>query len=222
MFTRTRLRTIGSDGYSTLLLSNLVLFATGGILLWPMLYRVVREAASISCTPRSQGCRLVLGHVLRQGKPSAQFRARLDRARLLADLAPEARVLVLGGRTASSGPSEAQAGRDYLLSQGVSPERVLIEDSSRHTLENLQNAKPLILGDAPPVLISNRFHLARCRIFAAALGLEVELCAAEPAVPTGPAQWLRMLVEAYLLHWYYVGRQWSRWTSNERSLARIS
>lgn len=217
MLTRVRLGTVG---YATLLLSNLVLLASGGLLLLALFWRVIRTARTASATPRSSGPRLVLGHVLQHGRPSLLFIQRLRRAIALQRLAPHSPILLLGGRTSAGAPSEAEAGRDYLLEAGVPAARLVIEDGSRHTLENLQQARRLIPPEPRPVLISNRFHLHRCGVSARALGLDVELCAAEPE--GHPAQWLRMLMEAYLLHWFHVGRCWSRLTGNRRALARIS
>jgi uncharacterized SAM-binding protein YcdF (DUF218 family) len=219
MLSRIRLATIGRDGLVAFLLSNLVLALTGGGLLAVMLYRVLRTARQASSQCTSSGCRLVLGHMLSQGRPSARFIARLERALSLAPIAP---VLVLGGQTAAAGPSEAAAGREYLLARGLAPALLRIEDSSRHTLENLQLARPLIVGADLPVLITCRFHLARSRAMAKDVGLEVQLCAAESALVLSPQEVVRLLCEAYLLHWYYVGRSWSRLTRNQRALARIS
>ena len=57
-----------------------------------------------------------------------------------------------------------------------------LESESRDTLQNLRNAR-VMLGEgmrSRVTLLSSRYHLARCALFARQLGYDWELCAAEP------------------------------------------
>jgi hypothetical protein len=74
----------------------------------------------------------------------------------------------------------------------------------------------------PLALITSRYHLARTEALARGLRLQPALCAAEDHWRDGLVPALRLLREGYLLHWYRVGKAWSEWTGNSRSLAKIS
>lgn len=167
---------------------------------------------------------LVLGRALVDDRPSEVFAARLAHGAALwrRGLAP--RILVTGGLTGRATRSEAEAGRELLLSAGVPPEDVLCEDRSRYTLENLVNAREIVWrgGWRRLLLVSDPLHQARARAFAAGLGLEVWSSPAPDAAPTRVRWWLRALREACLLHWYHSGVLFSRLIRNERYLSRVT
>ena len=132
-------------------------------------------------------------------------------------------ILLLGGVTGNNRSSEAEMGLRYLLDKGINPDRLLLEDRSRHPLENLRNARAFIASHPGSVaILSNRFHLARCSALASGLGMEHELCAAEEELRLSLPLAGRLLLEAFYLHWYETGKRWSRWTRDRRSLERIS
>jgi uncharacterized SAM-binding protein YcdF (DUF218 family) len=215
---------IGGDGFVALALSQLVSLATAGLgLLW-LSVKVVRTArlAVPAASPADQV--LVLGFRLCEGAVDPEYEARLERAaQLLADR-PRRRLLILGGVTGTTSESEAAAGRRYLLGRGVPPERIAVEERSRHTLENLNHARSVLGGDrsAPFLLVTSRYHLERSLVMARGLGLKPLPCPAEERLEVSPGFVLRVLREAFFLHWYYVGRTWSRLSGNRGSLRRIS
>jgi uncharacterized SAM-binding protein YcdF (DUF218 family) len=223
-FRRWRLKTVGLDGWAMFLLSNLILFASAGMTLLPLCRTVYRTSRDAPCGTQSPGWGIVPGMKLRRGAMRQDYAARLDRALQLLASHPGRRVLVLGGRTSSADQSEAEAGRDYLLARGIVPERIILEDRSLHTLENLRQARELLrqAGAAQALLISNRYHLARAGAIAQGLGMAITLCAAEPRLTLNLRTLSRMLQEAYLLHWYYTGKTWSHWTRNRKLIHRIS
>jgi hypothetical protein len=110
------------------------------------------------------------------------------------------------------------------MSAGVPAGRILVEDRSAHTLENLRHARSMLAQRSrqPLALITSRYHLARSAAMARGLRLRPALCAAEDCWRDGLLPSVRLLREGYLLHWYHVGRTWSHWTGNRRSLAKIS
>lgn len=220
-----RLRpTVGADGLVTLALSTLVILASAGITLaWVL--REVREAARAAPPlPASADTALVLGFRLHRQAVSPEFAGRLLRADSLYQRGHIRRILVLGGRTDRAGPlSEAEQGRHFLIGRGLPAKAVLVEEDSVHTLENLRNARAKLGGSsAPVILITSRYHLARSLAMAEGFGLKPVPCPAEDRLTHTPGTLLRLVREAFFLHWYRVGRTWSRWTGNSRSLARIS
>ncbi|WP_017940630.1 MULTISPECIES: YdcF family protein [unclassified Thioalkalivibrio] len=220
--TRVGLRRIGPDGLATFALSNLLILATGG-LSWLLLWtHALRWSRRLRCPGRGR-CILVLGQQLEAGVPGPGYRLRLLRAARLARRNPEARILVLGGQTSPEGPTEAAAGAAFLRRRGIASERIQTEDASRHTLENLRNARDLLArephDDEPLVLITSRFHLARSAAMARGMGLHVCPCPAELGSRVSAA---RLAREAWMLHWYHVGRGFARLIRHRGMLERIS
>lgn len=156
---------------------------------------------------------LVLGTALDGTRPGPAFAARLDRARTLAEADLALRIAVLGGGM----PSEAEAGAAWLVAAGIAPGRILTETRSRHTLENLREFRDAVPEASAILLVTSRSHLARAVAMAEGFGLAVR-----PVAADDPVLLRRLPVEAFLLHWYLVGRAFARVTRNRRMLARIA
>lgn len=218
-----RQRDVGWDGAAMLLLSNLVLVATAGLSgLW-LLYRVWRIARVTPTAGVEGDWIVVLGARLIRDRVAPGYARRLRRAAALHRDDPRRRILLVGGPTGGS-RSEAECGRDFLRELGVPAASVFVEDQSLNTLDNLRHARQLRaeLRERAFVLVTSRFHLARSGALARGLALRPVLCAAEDRLHHDPAMVWRLAREAYYLHWYAVGKAWTRWTGNRRNLARIS
>jgi len=211
---------IGRDGAAMLALSVAIMVGSLGLTPFAVLLHVCRVARGTPTRAEETPDRiLVLGKRLSGGAVSAEYCARLDRAAALHRRAPGSCIVVLGGHT-GPGPSEAAAGRDYLVSRGIAHGAILIEERSRHTLENLHHYRADHgLPGGRTVLVTSRYHLARSTLTASGLGLVHSLCAAEDRwVP--PAR--LVLWEALLVHWYLAGSHFARLTRNRRMADRIS
>lgn len=220
---RVGLGRIGPDGLATFALSNLIILATGG-LSWLVLWLYTVHWSRRRRCPGRGDCILVLGQQLESGAPGPGYRLRLLRAVRLARRNPDARILVLGGQTSPGAPSEAAAGAAFLQHHGIAATRIRTEDASRHTLENLRNARDLLTataeaGDAPLVLVTSRFHLARAVAIARGMGLRVCPCPAEPGSTVSAA---RLARECWMLHWYHTGRTLARLIRHRGMLERIT
>lgn len=168
---------------------------------------------------------LVLGRRLEGDQVTAVFEARLAHAADLwrQGLAP--RIFVAGGTTGQARRSEAEAGRDWLLAQGLPPAAILLEDRSQHTLENLFNVRAHLRAEGwrTLLLVSDPLHLARAGATARGLELEVRCSPAPSGAPEGKVQaWRRALSEAFLLHWYHTGMAYSRLIRSRRQLERVT
>ena len=214
---------IGVDGLVTLMLSNVVILVTVGASLGLSLLYVIRTARNASSVSPSESVLVVLGMRMDKGKISEDYALRLKRAAKIYAKDKKRHVLAVGGVTDASMISEASRGREYLFSCGVNPEHVLIEDMSRHTLENLRNVRNLLQskGLGHFTIITNRYHLARSLVIAEGLGLKPSLCAAEDDFRLGLIMLPRLLLEAYYVHWYKTGSIWSQLINNKKSLERI-
>ncbi|BCT92119.1 hypothetical protein LYSHEL_11430 [Lysobacter helvus] len=185
---------------------------------------VLRVARRAPCTPERGECVLLFGKHAPRGRIDADFDARLERAAALWRERPPADFILLGGG-APDEPTEAEVARSALLARGVSDAASLrMEAESRDTLQNLRNARSLLPnnGARRVTLLSNRYHLARCALFARQLGYDWELCAAEPRLPMGPSTLWRIAAEAYFVCWTDLGTRWARLIGSQRMLARVT
>jgi uncharacterized SAM-binding protein YcdF (DUF218 family) len=202
------------DALHALLVALAVLLATAGLAYVAYLvfaWRTARRAGT-----GAGATLLVFGKHCREGRPDADFRARLQRAHALAMAGAVTQVLLLGG---GDEPTEAAVAARELrvmgLPVGVEP---VLEDESRDTLENLRHAKLLLGEDGGRAwLLSNRYHLARCGLLADCVGLAHELCAAEDVWQFTP----KLFTEAALLMWIDIGRRWARLIRSRRMLAKL-
>jgi uncharacterized SAM-binding protein YcdF (DUF218 family) len=210
---------IGLDGAAMLLLANVIIIATGGLALVFWFGKVYRVARSAPSSTSHGGCRVVLGERLRGGIPSDKFEGRLARALALGG---PGRILIAGGPPGAV-LSEARVGRDWLIAHGATPEDVEVEESSQNTLENLTQVRRIFGSDGGDgiVIISSRYHLARCQAIATGLGLTHKICASEDNLGFDLYNIKRMLIEAYFMNWYFVGKTWATLTDNRKMLGRI-
>lgn len=185
---------------------------------------VWRVAKRAPCEAVSGECVLLFGKNAPQGRIDRDFAARLDRAvSLWQQTRPGSLVLLGGGKPGER--SEAEIARDGLHARGFARDfPVQIESQSRDTLQNLRNARLLLGAGARTrvTLLSNRYHLARCALFARQLGFDWELCAAEPELRLGPRTLWRLAGEAAYLCWADLGTRWARLIRHRRMLERVT
>ncbi len=219
----------GPDGMVMLVLSCVVMIATAGVSFLCALVTTTRMALASSNTGQRFSMILALGKRLGKDGISHDFRRRLDRSISLYSESENATIIVIGGKRDGDRITEAQAGRDYLLNKGVPPASVILEDRSRHTLENLRETRDILEkmtstgsdSTYPVALVSNRYHLARCGMIARGLGIRHVLCPAEDSLPSDVSTVLNLVVEAFFVHWYKVGDLFSTLTNNQKMLGRI-
>lgn len=114
---------------------------------------------------------VVLGAQVRPSGPAAVLRLRLDRAFAYLSENPETLCIVSGGKGQNEPCSEAEAMRDYLLRRGISAERILLEDQSKNTRENIANSARLLNPERDRVgILSSDFHVYRGKAIAKKAG----------------------------------------------------
>ncbi|MBR4762903.1 MAG: YdcF family protein [Lachnospiraceae bacterium] len=143
-------------------LAGILLAAEGiGILLVIVLGLTILSAA---CTPEPENMEyyLVLGAWVNGRQPSRALRKRLDKALSCAEKDPDARLILSGGQGDDEEISEAVCMRNYLTAAGVEEDRLILEDRSTSTRENLLFSNKLTgCGGARCGIISNDFHICR-------------------------------------------------------------
>ncbi len=115
---------------------------------------------------------LVLGARVEDGVPGRTFARRLDAAHAYLVANPRTRCVVCGGQGSDETVSEARAGTDYLLARGIDGGRVLLEDKSRSTTQNLGNAAEFVEAKGETVgVVTSNYHVARSLAIARKAGM---------------------------------------------------
>lgn len=105
---------------------------------------------------------IVLGAQMKESGPSDVLRRRLDKALEYLRENPDTVAVVSGGQGSNEPVSEARGMRDYLVARGIAEERILMEEASTSTWENLDYSARLIDKDEDNVVIvTNNFHVFR-------------------------------------------------------------
>lgn len=135
---------------------------------------------------------IVLGAHVRSTGPSRALALRLDKAYEYALEQPEAVIIVSGGQGSNEPCTESSAMKQYLMEKGIEEARILEEDNSANTRENLLFSKEMIPDDASVGIISNSFHICRALHLARTLGYEdVSGIPAKSDLATQPTNLLR-------------------------------
>lgn len=198
---------------------------SAGLVYLGYLVHVVRTARRAPTVPAHGDCLLVFGKHAPEGVPDADFLARVRRAAEIWRMRQPRLIVLLGGGPPGA-PTEAAVARAALFAEGVAADApLLLEETSRDTLQNLRHARDLLAASAHRgrvTLISNRYHLARCALFARQLGFDWELCAADPVLRWTPLLLWRLIGEAGYVCWIDLGTRWARLIGHRRMLERVT
>jgi uncharacterized SAM-binding protein YcdF (DUF218 family) len=153
---------------------------------------------------------IVLGAGLRpDGGVPPLLASRLDRGReVWAALDREASassfppmLIVSGGKGSDELRSEASAMASYLVERGFPADRLLLEDQSRTTVENLVLSKA-IMDELRPgteaTVVTSDFHAFRAALLARQLGLRAQVTGARVAAYYRPSAALREFAAVFL------------------------
>ena len=225
LFRRGPFRYLGDgDVWQSLVVTALACAVTAGVLYLVYLARVALIALRAQCQSEPGALLLVFGRKLEaDGTPEHDYVARLQRALDILVRQPSQKLMLLGGASGAQ-VSEAAAGLRWLRAHGL-PAMVeaTLEQASTDSLENLRHARALLGTPLPRViLVSSRYHLARCLALARALGFPARPCAAEPRLRWSTRIAQRIALEAGYLMWLQTGTAWARLTGNQRMLARVT
>ena len=104
----------------------------------------------------------VLGASVYADGPSPALTRRVNAVMNCLDQHPDAVIIASGGQGKDEPISEAQCIRDELVKRGVDPKRIVMEDKSSNTQENLAFSKALIdRPDAAVGIVTNNYHIWR-------------------------------------------------------------
>ena len=118
---------------------------------------------------------IVLGCQVRGETPSIMLENRLDTALETLNEYPDTVCVVSGGKGKGEDISEAEAMRRYLTENGIPESRIINEDKSKNTRENISFSKEILdeRGIDRAIIVTNDFHQYRADIYARRNGLTI-------------------------------------------------
>ena len=114
---------------------------------------------------------LILGAQVRGRVPSRSLKKRLECGLSLSRKMPDAVLILSGGKGPGEEITEAQCMKNYLLTNGVEETRIVLEENSTTTKENLSFSDALTgCGSLRTGIVTNDFHVARAMVLAEKAG----------------------------------------------------
>lgn len=119
---------------------------------------------------------VVLGAAQFDGEPSPVLRTRLDHAYDLYQQGVAPTIITVGGNQPGDRFTEAEAGRNYLVSKGVPAADIVAVPEGNDTIASLQAVAEQMagLGARSATLVSDPTHMARSLAIADRLGIQAE------------------------------------------------
>lgn len=144
--------------------------------------------------PQQESTVIVLGCRVYGERASIMLTERLEAACAYLQQHPESRCILSGGQGEGENISEAECMYRYLTAAGIDPARLIREDRSTSTRENLLFSKELLAPEEDSVIIiTNEFHQYRAAKVARELGLSVSAVNGRSALWLFPAYYVREL-----------------------------
>jgi len=143
---------------------------------------------------------VILGAGLNGDVPSLTLSQRLKASIELLDILPEdTKIVVSGGQGPGETITEAEAMKRYLVEQGISADRIIKEEKSTSTEENLVFSRKLIreIGSKENIkitIVTSNFHMFRSKALAKKAGFEDVQCWSAPI--------LSLLIPTYYVREY--------------------
>ncbi len=137
---------------------------------------------------------VVLGCQVKGTGPSYMLRKRLNAAYEYLSENEEVMVIVSGGKGDDEQISEALCMKNYLVEKGIDPSRIIMEDKSASTAENLEFSKDIIVSRGLPeeiTIVTDGYHQLRAKILAERLDMQSRSISAPTSLWLIPTYWVR-------------------------------
>ncbi len=142
---------------------------------------------------------LVLGcRVLEDGNGSTNLINRLDTALEIANQT-DAYIIVSGGQGDDEPIGEAEFMYNYLIEHGINNERIIKEEKSTSTYENLVFSSEYIDDNQTGVIITSSFHIYRTNMLVNRLDIDSYLIPSKAPFNKSYFREVLALVKSYLL-----------------------
>ncbi|GKU80853.1 YdcF family protein [Niallia sp. NCCP-28] len=140
-------------------------------------YIQIKQTAAIP-PPNNIPYIIVLGAKANEQKLSKPLKYRAETAFAYWEKNQKSQIVVTGGQGKGETTTEAEALQNFFLKKGVPENRILVENKSTSTYENIQFAKKLFAIEEA-VIVSNDFHLFRATTIAKKEGIQAYPLAAK-------------------------------------------
>ncbi|WP_338754128.1 YdcF family protein [Bacillus sp. FJAT-52991] len=135
------------------------------------------KATAAEKPPSNVAYIMVLGAKVNGTEMSLSLQYRVNTALDYLKKNPESKVIVSGGRGSEEAISEAEAMKQFFIENGIPQEKILVEDQSTSTYENIIfSKKKFKIKEA--VIVTNDFHLYRAKKLAEKQGIKTYTLAA--------------------------------------------
>lgn len=138
----------------------------------------------------------ILGAGLKGDTIPPTLKNRLDKGLEYLNANPNLEVVVTGGQGSGEYLTEAEAMRRYLVANGIENNRIIIEDKSTSTAENMRFSADVLeeltgRRDYKIMIATNEFHLFRSKILARHNGFTAYGISAPSNLPILPNSFIR-------------------------------
>lgn len=149
-------------------IAGIAVFAVGLAVYAALMVRIAAQFGTDECETEYL---IVLGAQMHDDGPSVILTYRLETAYEYLTKHPQTKCILSGGRGDNETISEAEGMRRYLTARGIDEGRLILEDRSRDTSENLRFSLELLPSpDVSVGIVTNNFHLYRALGIAEKLG----------------------------------------------------
>jgi len=174
-------------------------FAMGGLALIPIVFvAFLFVYGNTSNVTGNEDVVIVLGAGVRGESVTRPLARRLDAAFYHWQEHPHMYIAVTGGLGSRATITEAEAMARYLVARGMPRERIILEELSTSTYENLKFAYGILAEYFPhgfsAVVVTNDFHIYRAVRTARAVGLDVTRLGAYTDWYSWPVNYLREML----------------------------
>lgn len=146
-------------------------YVIGVLLFIAAVIMIIITSAMLTLPPDGMKYIIVLGAQVRGRKITGSLERRLVKAEAYLAKNPETKVVVSGGQGEGEDISEALAMKLYLEEQGIDKRRIILEDKSTTTKENLAFSKKYIGDPGKQIgVVTNNFHIYRALLIGRRLG----------------------------------------------------
>ena len=114
---------------------------------------------------------IILGAQVRGTTITKSLLKRLNTAAAYLEVNTDTMAIVSGGKGEMEAVTEAEAMKRYLIKIGIAGKRIIKEDKSRNTFENILYSKKYLKPNAKVAIVTNGFHIFRSISIAKKQGL---------------------------------------------------
>lgn len=177
-----------------------------------ILYAVILSTAMVAAAvnyPKAPDAVVVLGcKVGTTGNPSMMLEYRIEKAYQYLSDNTEAICVASGGQGANEALSEALVIKNHLVEKGIDQSRILLEDRSTNTYQNLEFSLNVLAENNIQAeniaVVTDGFHQLRASLMAKDIGVNAYAVSADTRFWLVPTYWVREWLA--LSKWFVFGR----------------